>query len=49
MRLLGFFILAVAVVLGLKIGGTSKPLITKHGSAEPAHQPLKGVMFRRVG
>jgi hypothetical protein len=43
-----FFILAWAMVLGPKFVGTSKPLISKTGSAEPVQQP-RSVMFRRVG
>jgi hypothetical protein len=47
--LVGLLILAVVMVLSSKIVGMSKPLISKTRSAEPAQQPLKGVMFRRVG
>jgi hypothetical protein len=46
--LLVFFILAWAMVLGPKFVETSKPLISKTGSAEPAQQPVKGIMFPRV-
>jgi hypothetical protein len=46
---LGCFILALAMVLGPKFVGTFKPRISKTGSAEPAQQPLKSVMFRGVG
>jgi hypothetical protein len=47
--LLGLLILAVAMLLGPKIVGMSKPLKTKTGSAEPGQQPPKIVMFPRVG
>ena len=47
--LLGLLILAVAMVISPRFIGISKPLISKTGLAEPARQPLKNVVFRRIG